>query len=94
MDLCGRGTGPAAVRTGTPNTKNFSWLLSGSGDSTQNVAVLMGLVTAYRFQGIDAHNYLLWAIERRGTSRNRARPQGAHARGLKTSAGGGASIDC
>jgi transposase len=48
-----------------------NWLFAGNEDSARNLAVLMGLVATCRLQGVDPQNYLAWAIDRRGTWRDR-----------------------
>jgi transposase len=53
------------------DTGRHNWLFAGNEDSAHNLAVLMGLVATCRLQGIDPQNYLAWAIERRGTWRER-----------------------
>jgi len=53
------------------DTGRHNWLFAGNEDSAHNLAVLMGLVATCRLQGIDPQNYLAWAIERRGTWRDR-----------------------
>ena len=53
------------------DTGRHNWLFAGSEDSAHNLAVLMGLVATCRLQGTDPQNYLAWAIERRGTWRDR-----------------------
>jgi hypothetical protein len=53
------------------DTGRHNWLFAGTEDSAHNLAVLMGLVATCRLQGIDPQNYLAWAIERRGTWRER-----------------------
>lgn len=53
------------------DTGRHNWLFAGNEDSAHNLAVLMGLIATCRLQGIDPQNYLAWAIERRGTWRDR-----------------------
>lgn len=53
------------------DTGRHNWLFAGNEDSAHNLAVLMGLVATCRLQGLDPQNYLAWAIERRGTWRDR-----------------------
>lgn len=53
------------------DTGRHNWLFAGSEDSAHNIAVLMGLVSTCRLQKIDPQNYLAWAIERRGTWRDK-----------------------
>ena len=53
------------------DTGRHNWLFAGNEDSAHNLAVLMGLVATCRLQSIDPQNYLAWAIERRGTWRDR-----------------------
>ena len=65
------------------DTGRHNWLFAGSEDSAHNLAVLMGLVATCRLQGIDPQNYLAWAIERRGTWRDR---YGLHPRELTPAA--------
>ena len=53
------------------DTGRHNWLFAGNEDSAHNLAALMGLVSTCRMQGIDPQNYLAWAIERRGTWRDK-----------------------
>lgn len=53
------------------DTGRHNWLFAGNEDSAHNIAVLMGLVSTCRLQKIDPQNYLAWAIERRGTWRDK-----------------------
>ena len=53
------------------DTGRHNWLFAGNEDYAHNLAVLMGLVATCRLQGNDPQRYLAWAIERRGTWRDK-----------------------
>ena len=49
----------------------LNWLFAGSAESAHNLAILMGLVATCRLQHVDPQAYLAWALDRRGTARNK-----------------------
>ena len=53
------------------DTGRLNWLFAGNPEAAHNLAVLMGLVATCRLQGIDPAAYLAWALDRRGTWRDR-----------------------
>ncbi|MCB9508470.1 MAG: IS66 family transposase [Myxococcales bacterium] len=53
------------------DTGRLNWLFASSPEAAHNLAVLMGLVATCRLKGVDPQAYLAWALDRRGTWRDK-----------------------